>query len=51
MEQIDPTIKNQVIEARNNYNADEYTEADVKIALSHETKTPRDFGALLSPAR
>lgn len=50
MEQIDPTIKNQVIEARNNYNADEYTEADVKIALSHETKTPRDFGALLSPA-
>lgn len=50
MEQIDSTIKNQVIEARNNYNADEYTEADVKIALSHETKTPRDFGALLSPA-
>lgn len=50
MEQIDPTIKNQVIEARNNYNADEYTEADVKIALSHETKTPCDFGALLSPA-
>lgn len=50
MEQIDSDIKDRVIEAMNNYNAEKYTEIDVKAALEHETKSIEDFGALLSPA-
>ena len=34
----------------NGYDYDKYTEADVRRALSHEERTPEDFGALLSPA-
>lgn len=50
MEQIDSDIKDRIIEAMNGYNADIYTESDVREALRHETKTPEDFAALLSPA-
>lgn len=50
MEQIDSDIKDRVIEAMNGYNAEAYTENDVREALRHETKTPEDFAALLSPA-
>lgn len=50
MEQIDSDIRDNVISAMNSYDADKYTEADVREALSHETKSVEDFAALLSPA-
>lgn len=50
MEQIDSDIVDRVISEMNAYDASVYTEADVRIALSHDTKTVEDFKALLSPA-
>lgn len=50
MEQIDSDIMDKVISETENYEYDKYTESDVKIALSHQTKTLEDFKALLSPA-
>lgn len=49
MEQINPEIKNKVINAYNSYNPDKYTEKDVLNALKADVLTPDDFGALLSP--
>lgn len=49
MEQINPEIKNKVINAYNNYNSDKYTVKDVENALKADILTPDDFGALLSP--
>ena len=49
MEQINPEIKNKVINAYNSYNSDKYTEKDVENALKADILTPDDFGALLSP--
>lgn len=49
MEQINPEIKNKVINAYNSYNSDKYTEKDVLNALKADILTPDDFGALLSP--
>ncbi len=50
MEQIDSDIAAIVISEMNRYDAEKYTENDVRTALEHETKTIEDFGALLSPA-
>ncbi|MGI6721689.1 MAG: 2-iminoacetate synthase ThiH [Anaerovoracaceae bacterium] len=50
MEQIDPGIRNAVVEAMNGYEADAYSARDVIAALGHDEKTPEDFAALLSPA-
>ena len=50
MEQIDPSIRLQVEEAFAAYDPASFTEADVRAALEADTLTPRDFGALLSPA-
>ena len=49
MEQINPEIKNKVINAYNSYNSNKYTEKDVLNALKADILTPDDFGALLSP--
>lgn len=49
MEQINPEIKNKVINAYNSYNSDKYTVKDVENALKSDILTPDDFGALLSP--
>ena len=50
MEQIDPSIRNQVISAMQAYNPDAYTAADVRAALDAAHRTPEHFAALLSPA-
>ena len=50
MEQIDPTVRETVIAAMNDYDPSAYTILDVKRALDHETCTIEDFKALLSPA-
>lgn len=50
MEIIESDIMEQVISGMEAYDYDKYTEADVKIALSKDTLTSEDFGALLSPA-
>ena len=50
MEVLESDIMDQVISAMEVYDYDKYTEADVKRALAHDTKTPEDFAALLSPA-
>ena len=49
MEQINPEIKNKVINVYNSYNSEKYTEKDVLNALKSDILTPDDFGALLSP--
>ena len=50
MEQIDPTVRETVIAAMNDYDPSAYTILDVKRALDHETCTVEDFKALLAPA-
>ena len=50
MEQIDPTVREQVTAARDLYRADAYTARDVRAALDAERRSPEDFAALLSPA-
>ena len=51
MEQIDPSVMDQVISAMQAYDYDQYTEEDVKRALRHEGHISlEDFAALLSPA-
>ncbi len=50
MDKIKSDIKDKVIYAMNEYNADKYTENDVLAALEHSSKTVKDFAALLSPA-
>ena len=50
MEQSDPTVRETVIAAMNDYDPSEYTILDAKRALGHETCTIEDFKALLSPA-
>ena len=43
-------VMEQVIEAMNAYDYDQYTEQDVRRALEHDNRTIEDFQALLSPA-
>ena len=50
MEQIDPTVREKVIAAMNDYDPSAYTILDAKRALDHETCTIEDFKALLSSA-
>lgn len=49
MEQIESDIMDKVISARNSYQAEKYTAADVKRALQKEQLAIEDFAALLSP--
>ena len=50
MEVIDSDIMDRVLEAASSYDQSAYTEADVRRALAHSSRTPADFAALLSPA-
>ena len=50
MEQIEPTVREQVIAAMDAYDYTRYTGRDVVRALQAETRGPREFAALLSPA-
>ncbi|MDO5344697.1 MAG: 2-iminoacetate synthase ThiH [Lachnospiraceae bacterium] len=50
MEQISSDIRDKVLREMDSYEYGQYTEADVKRALAHETCSVEDFKALLSPA-
>ncbi len=50
MEVLDSDVMEQVIAAMNAYDYSQYTEEDVRRALSHDMKTVEDFKAFLSPA-
>ena len=50
MEQIDPTVRQQVTAARAGYDENAYTAQDVRAALDADVRTPEHFAALLSPA-
>ena len=50
MERIDPTIRNQIAQARDGYDASSFGADDVRRALAARSRGPRDFAALLSPA-
>lgn len=50
MEKIESDIMDKVISARNSYQAESYTVADVRRALQKEQLDIEDFAALLSPA-
>lgn len=50
MEVIDSDIMDRVVNAAEAYDYNKYTEADVRRALAHDSRSLEDFGALLSPA-
>lgn len=50
MEVLESDIQENVISAMEAYDYNQYTDADVCKALSHNQRTPEDFAALLSPA-
>ena len=50
MEQIQSDIFDKVISAREDYQAERYTQQDVRNALLAENRSIEDFAALLSPA-
>lgn len=50
MEVIDSDMLDQVVAIRNSFNNDDFTDKDVRLALSKEHLGPRDFMALLSTA-
>lgn len=50
MEQISSDIMEKVLREMRSYNYNQYTDADVRRALMHETCSVEDFKALLSPA-
>ena len=50
MEILDSTLLEQVQALRGEYKPENFTEADVRRALSNSKRTLKDFGALLSPA-
>ena len=50
MEVLESDIMDRVINAMEEYDYNKYTAEDVKAALAHDTRTPEDFAALLSPA-
>lgn len=50
MEDTGSDIMNKVTDMTDQYEYHAYTEADVRRALAHDTKSLEDFGALLSPA-
>ena len=50
MEVIDSDMLDQVVAIRRSFNNDDFTDKDVRLALSKEHLDPRDFMALLSTA-
>lgn len=50
MEVLDSDMLDQVVAIRNSFNNDDFTDKDVRLALSKEHLEPRDFMALLSTA-
>lgn len=50
MEVIDSDMLDQVVAIRNSFNNDDFTDKDVRLALSKEHLDPRDFMSLLSTA-
>lgn len=50
MEIIDSDVINQVLTTVEKYDYNNYTKEDVVSAISKENRSPRDFGALLSPS-
>ena len=50
MEVIDSDMLDQVVAIRKSFNNDDFTDKDVRLALSKEHLDPRDFMALLSTA-
>ena len=50
MEVIDSDMLDQVVAIRNSFNNDDFTDKDVRLALSKEHLDPRDLMALLSTA-
>ena len=50
MEVIESDIRENVMSHMNSYDYSEYTAADVRAALEHDTCSIEDFKALLSPA-
>lgn len=50
MEQIESDVCEKVLNQVNTYDYTAYTRQDVRAALSHQTCSPEDFKALLSPA-
>lgn len=50
MEVMETDILDQVIEAMNNYNYQQYTPSEVIRAIAKDNQSPEDFQALLSPA-
>lgn len=50
MEVLDSDLLEQVTQAREAYDYHSFTTQDIRLALEHEQRTPRDFAALLSPA-
>lgn len=50
MQQISPEIRLAVTKDRAGYDPAAYTSKDVLRAINHDTRTPEDFAALLSPA-
>lgn len=50
MEVIDSDMLDQVVAIRNSFNNNDFTDKDVRLALSKEHLDPRDFMALLSTA-
>lgn len=50
MEQIESDVCEKVLNQVNTYDYTAYTRQDVRTALSHQTCSPEDFKALLSPA-
>lgn len=50
MEILESDVMTQVLAAMNEYDCEKYTAEDVRLALANDIRTPKDFGALLSPA-
>ena len=50
MEAVDSDIMDRVVSAAKAYDYNRYTAADVRRALAHDSRSPEDFAALLSPA-
>ena len=50
MEVLESDVMTQVLAAMNQCDYEKYTAEDVRLALANDIRTPKDFGALLSPA-
>ena len=50
MDVLESDIMDRVVDAMNAYDYDRYTADDVRRALQHDSRTPEDFAALLSPS-